>query len=60
MGVRNCAELGENLRKIISRLLANDALVNLLYYESEDPLNYNDYNLFVIFPNTIPLSQFYS
>ena len=43
MGVRNCAELGENLRKIVSRLLANDALVNLLYYESEDPLNYNDY-----------------
>ena len=41
MGVRNCAELGENLRKIVGRLLANDALVNLLYYESEDPLNYD-------------------
>lgn len=39
MAVRNCAELGENLQKIVKRLLANDALVNLLYYTDKDPLN---------------------
>ena len=38
MGVRNCNELGVNLQKIIKRLIANDALVNLLYYEDENPL----------------------
>lgn len=37
MGVRNCAELGENLQKIVKRLLANDELVKLLYYEQDDP-----------------------
>lgn len=37
MGIRNCAELGENLQKIIKRLLANDELVKLLYYEQDDP-----------------------
>lgn len=39
MGVRNCAEVGENLQKIMTRLMANDNLVNLLYYTSKDPLN---------------------
>lgn len=39
MGVRNCAEIGDNLHRIISRLLANDDLVNLLYYTDKDPLN---------------------
>ena len=39
MGVRNCAEIGENLQKIVTRLLANDDLVNLLYYSDQDPLN---------------------
>ena len=39
MGVRNCAEIGENLQKIIKRLMANDDLVNLLYYTDKDPLN---------------------
>ena len=39
MGVRNCAEIGENLQKIVTRLMANDDLVNLLYYTSKDPLN---------------------
>lgn len=39
MGVRNCQELGENLQKIIKRLLANDDLVKLLYYEDQDPLS---------------------
>ena len=38
MGVRNCEELGKNLQKIISRLLANNELVNLLYYEDDNPL----------------------
>lgn len=39
MGVRNCAEIGENLQKIVQRLMANDNLVNLLYYTDQDPLN---------------------
>lgn len=39
MGVRNCRELGENLQKIVKRLMANDNLVNLLYYTGKDPLN---------------------
>ena len=32
MAVRNCAEIGENLQKIVKRLMANDNFVNLLYY----------------------------
>ena len=39
MAVRNCAEIGENLQKIMRRLLANDDLVNLLYYTDKDPLS---------------------
>ena len=39
MGVRNCAEIGENLQKVMKRLMANDNLVNLLYYTDKDPLN---------------------
>ena len=39
MGVRNCAEIGENLQKVVKRLMANDNLVNLLYYTDKDPLN---------------------
>lgn len=39
MGVRNCREVGENLQKIVTRLMANDKLVNLLYYTDKDPLN---------------------
>ena len=38
MSVRNCAELGENLQKIVKRLLANDELIKLLYYEQDDPM----------------------
>ena len=38
MGARNCQELGINLQKICSRLLANDELVKLLYYVDQDPL----------------------
>lgn len=40
MGVRNCAEIGENLQKVMKRLMANDNLVNLLYYTDKDPLNH--------------------
>lgn len=39
MSVRNCAEIGENLQKIVTRLMANDNLVNLLYYTDKDPLS---------------------
>ena len=39
MAVRNCAEIGENLQKIIKRLMANDDLVKLLYYTDKDPLS---------------------
>ena len=39
MAIRNCAEIGENLQKIVSRLMANDNLVNLLYYTDKDPLS---------------------
>lgn len=39
MSVRNYEELGLNLQKIVSRLMANDRLVNLLYYSDKDPLN---------------------
>lgn len=39
MGVRNSKEIGENLQKIVKRLMANDKLVNLLYYTEKDPLS---------------------
>ena len=39
MAVRNCAEIGENLQKIVKRLMANNDLVNLLYYTDKDPLS---------------------
>ena len=39
MGVRNCREIGENLQKIMRRLMTNDKLVNLLYYSDKDPLS---------------------
>ena len=37
MSVRNCEELGQNLQKIMSRLLANQRLLKLLYYTDKDP-----------------------
>ena len=40
MAVRNCKEIGENLQKIMTRLLANDDLVKLLYYNDADPLSH--------------------
>lgn len=39
MSVRNNAELGENLQKIVARLMANDNLVKYLYYTDKDPLS---------------------
>lgn len=39
MGIRNCADIGENLQKIMTRLMANDKLVNYLYYTDADPLS---------------------
>lgn len=39
MGARNCQELGINLQKIHSRLLANDDLIKLLYYTEQNPLD---------------------
>lgn len=39
MEVRNCQELGINLQKICSRLLANNELVKLLYYTDLNPLS---------------------
>ena len=39
MAIRNSKEIGENLQKIVKRLMANDKLVNLLYYTDKDPLN---------------------
>jgi hypothetical protein len=39
MGVRNCREIGENLQKIVKRLMANDNLVKLLYYTDKNPLS---------------------
>lgn len=38
MAIRNCAEIGENLQKIMTRLIENDKLVKLLYYEDMTPL----------------------
>jgi len=39
MGARNCQELGINLQKIHSRLVANDDLIKLLYYTETNPLD---------------------
>ena len=39
MSARNCQELGVNLQKICSRLLANEELLKLLYYVDLDPLS---------------------
>lgn len=42
MGVRNCEDLGRNCQKIIKRLLSNQNLLKLLYYEDKDPLSHKD------------------
>lgn len=36
--VRNCADLGLLLKKMATRLMANDRLMKLLYYTDVDPL----------------------
>jgi hypothetical protein len=41
MGVRNCADIGENLQKIIKLLMKNQTLLRLLYYTDKDPLLLN-------------------
>lgn len=38
MAVRNLGELGINLQKIVSRLMANQDLLKLLYYTDKNPL----------------------
>lgn len=40
--VRNCAEIGVNLQKIAKRLMSNQKLLKLLYYNDKDPLNGED------------------
>lgn len=40
--VRNLGELGIDLQKIVSRLMANQNLVKLLYYTDKDPYNHKD------------------
>ena len=42
MGVRNCADLGTNFIKIVTRLMANETLMKLLYYTDMDPLSKPD------------------
>lgn len=40
MSVRNLNELGINLQKIVNRLMSNDDLIKLLYYEDQDPYSH--------------------
>lgn len=42
MSVRNCEEIGVNLQKIVSRLMANQNLLKLLYYTDKDPYSHED------------------
>lgn len=39
MSVRNCAEIGPILQEIVSRLMANDRLCQLLYYTDRNPFS---------------------
>ena len=48
MGVRNCAELGENLQIIVKALCANQKLLKYLYYSDKDPLNHPDLDQIMI------------
>ena len=38
--VRNCRDIGRNLQKIVSRLMANDKLISLLFFTDKDPLSH--------------------
>lgn len=40
--VRNCYDIGINLQKIVTRLMANENLVKLLVYTGKDPLSNAD------------------
>lgn len=40
MSVRNCTEIGPILQEVVSRLMANDRLCQLLYYTDRDPFSY--------------------
>lgn len=42
MAVRNCAEIGENLQKIVRALMGNQNLLKYLYYTDKDPLSRED------------------
>lgn len=42
MAVRDLGELGKNCQNIITRILANQNLVKLLYYTDKDPLSGDD------------------
>ena len=46
--VRNCMEIGLNLQKIMQRLLANQNLIKLLYYNNKNPLAENDIPLDIV------------
>lgn len=48
MGVRNCAELGKNLKTIVKALCANQKLLKYLYYSDKDPLNHPDLDQIVV------------
>ena len=39
MSVRNCAEIGPILQEVVSRLMANDRLCQLLYYTDRNPFS---------------------
>lgn len=41
MGVRNCRDIGDNLQRIVMRLMENRNLVKLLYYTDKDPLSHD-------------------
>ena len=43
MAVRNCAEMGENLVRIMKKLISNQNLMKLLYYTDNDPLSHEDW-----------------
>lgn len=41
MAVRNCKDIGENLRRIVTGLMNNQELVKLLYYNDKEPDNHD-------------------
>lgn len=42
MAIKNCAEVGENMMRIIKRLMTNQNLLKMLYYTDKDPLSQPD------------------